>query len=602
MPDAALSVGPSSSLAALLSGANADSTASAGKAASGTDPFAALLANATGPKAPASPGKAGPVDTLAALLASAAPVVDVAPVASGEQLTGAAPATGGTPVSLPHAVAKPVAFPPATTDPVGDAVDADLDPTTLLAVPVAASPIQTRPAATPVPVKAVRAAALMPSAPVAAEIMSVETDAAATAPNDKSGDKDDLPGRPSDSQDPLGDAIASGATAVLAFAPAIAPPIAPHTEVRTPVPTPVRIDAPIAAKPLKLPAPTAVVAPALSKAQPPAAGSDGSSDQAAAQLDPGSSQADDDARQRPAPTAQAKPAATQLPPEVAKAVTDALKQKGVAPLAAADPTVAPDATPVATAAKPPIEPQPQQPAAKRPEQQPAPVQTQASARRRNDEAPAPRRASDARKRVDPAPADAVAAATIEQAAGTPRTGFALGANAVAKGDTIVEQTLTIAKDGAWLDRLARDIAGAGSGNDLHFKLNPQNLGALSVAISQKDDGASIRLTADNQTTRDILVDAQPKLIAEARAHGLRVSDTQVDVRQDDKQQQNQSNSQESHRWAQNQNGQSGQQAQTGQNGQNRQSSPEHKPFVSNLGRKANEESESPERDSDALYA
>jgi len=575
MPDAALSVGPSSSLAALLSGANADSTASAGKAASGTDPFAALLANAAGTKASADPAKTSPADTLAALLASAAPVASVTLAANVEPVASVMPATAVTQAALPSVAAKPVIPSPTATDPAADTVDPELIPTTLPAVPVAARPNQAHPAptvATPVPVKTVRAAAALPAAPVAAETAPVETDAATTAPKDKSGGEDDIPSRKRDSEDPLGDAIASGATAVLALAPTIVAPVQPETVAQTPVQTPVRIDAPIAAKPLKLPARTGVPASALTKVQAPAAGSDGASGRAAAQLDPGSSQAEADARQQPAP------------------------------LAAADPTVAPDATPVATAAKPPIEPQPQQPAAKRPEQQPAPVQTQASARRRNDEAPAPRRASDARKRIDPAPADAVAAATIEQAAGTPRTGFALGANAVAKGDTIVEQTLTIAKDGAWLDRLARDIAGAGSGNDLHFKLNPQNLGALSVAISQKDDGASIRLTADNQTTRDILVDAQPKLIAEARAHGLRVSDTQVDVRQDTKQQQNQNNSQESHRWAQNQNGQSGQQAQTGQNGQNRQSSPEHKPFVSNLGRKANEESESPDRDSDALYA
>jgi hypothetical protein len=81
-----------------------------------------------------------------------------------------------------------------------------------------------------------------------------------------------------------------------------------------------------------------------------------------------------------------------------------------------------------------------------------------------------------------------------------------------------------------------------------------------------------------------------------------VSDAQVDVRQDDRQSQNQGSNPDHQRWAHNQHGPAGQQAQNGQNGQNRQSSPEHKPFVSNLRRKADAESESADRDSDARYA
>ena len=185
------------------------------------------------------------------------------------------------------------------------------------------------------------------------------------------------------------------------------------------------------------------------------------------------------------------------------------------------------------------------------------------------------------------------------------------APAVSQSDAVVQQTLSIARDGAWLDRLARDIAGsAANGNDLHFKLNPENLGALSVSIRQSADGASIRLTADNETTRDILVDAQPTLVAEARAHGLKVSETQVDLSRNSSQGQDQTRgqnhaqtqnpgaSQDTSRWAQGSGGQHAAQ----QNGQNRQSSPDHQPFVSNLGRKADGESETVNRDSDELYA
>ena len=605
MADALLSVG-SSSLAALLSGANADSAAST--ATCGTDPFAALLATATGSKNIAGPAKAGSADTLAALLASAAPVAaSVAPMTSVAPIANMAPVTNAMPVETVTTDAAPVASSSPAMDPVSDAVDPDLLPTGLPDFPTAARPAPTisKPVApAPAPAKIVLAAAPVPAAPalLANETAPVEAEATKISAKDKSDDRDDVPSRKADSDDPLGDAIASGATAVLAFAPTIVAPIQPDAVVQTPARVPVRADTAIAATPIKLPA--NIPAPNLARAQAAVARTNDSTAQAGALIDAGSAQADADARQQPAPAADAKPAATQLSPEVAKAVIAALKQNDAAPLTTvpADPAVSPDAAPPATAAKPQIEQQPSQMTVKPAQQQSVPAPAQATVRRRGDDTPAPRRAGDARRRIDPMPTDVASAGTTQQAGETPRTGFALGASAPAKGDAIVEHTLTIAQDGAWLDRLAKDIAGAGSGNDLHFKLNPQNLGALSVAISQKDDGASIRLTADNQATRDILVDAQPKLIAEARAQGLKVSDTQVDVRQDDKQSQNQSPNQDSQRWAQNQNGQNGQQAQTGQNGQNRQSSPEHKPFVSNLGRKANEDSESLDRDSDALYA
>lgn len=569
MPDTALSVTASSSpLAAVLSGGHADSSAPA--KAQSKDPFAALLADATRGEKPATSGKSASSETIAALLASAAPVPTV-PVA-----------------------ATPTPATPATAE----------------AVPLDALPAE------PLPLDP-------DAAPHAAKAKTKNADADADA------DKDD-------DSDALADAIASGATAVLAFAPAIVAPVQNQTPARIdapvatpskpasvgaisgrpglkpvktdaapiqdpPVPALAQVDADAAQTPA-FTAPAAPLPPEVAKAvaalkQGDLKPADPTNAPAAIKTDP---DADAPKQQAPAPL----PAATQLPPEVAKAVMTALKQSDGAPATTtmADPR---EAQTAALAAKAQAEQKAQQPTVQHGSHPAVPAQAQprTTAHDSSEEAPAPRRAGDTRKRVDPVLTDAASAAAAPRTADTPRTGFALGgAAAAAKGDALVEQTLTIAKDGAWLDRLAKDIASAGSGNDLHFKLNPQNLGALSVAISQKEEGASIRLTADNQQTRDILVDAQPKLIAEARAQGLKVADTQVDVRQDDKQQQNQGNSQDSQRWAQNQSGQNGQQAQTGHHGQNRQSSPEHKPFVSNLGRKAAEESESPDRDSDALYA
>jgi len=536
MPDVALSASPSP-LAALLSGGVADPTATTAPPSQGSDPFAALLASAAVLTKSDAPGGAKTADPLAALLASAVPVA-IAPVAP-------------TPIAV-----------------------------------VAATP----------------------TLPVAAEALPVATDAAHSKSKTESKAEDDDADVDSDSKDdggdPLADAIASGATAVLALAPAIVAPVQPQTPPPSPVQTRIAIDAPIA--------------PRLPKVTPPAglvparqATSDTQVQMQAARAAATPTQINSEATHADAQTPQqqtqqqatdATPPTVELSPDTVRAVVAALKQGGANPatVAQSDPTGAPVAA-EAPKSQLPLQQEAQQPkpaAALHVQREAGPVQP-APARRRSDEVAVPRRTGDTRKRVDAAPADVASTGLVQRGSETAQPTISRPVTDVqAKGDTIVEQTLTIARDGAWLDKLAHDIAGAGSGNDLHFKLEPQNLGALSVAIRQSDDGASIRLTADNQTTRDILVDAQPKLIAEARAQGLKVSDTQVNVRQDQSHSQNQGSSQDMHRWAQNQAGHNG----SSQNGQNRQSSPGHQPFVSNLGRKAEADSESPDRDSDARYA
>jgi hypothetical protein len=90
--------------------------------------------------------------------------------------------------------------------------------------------------------------------------------------------------------------------------------------------------------------------------------------------------------------------------------------------------------------------------------------------------------------------------------------------------------LDLAKDGAWLDRLARDIARTANHDaQLRFQLNPEHLGSLRVELANTADGTAIRLSADTEAARAILADAQPRLIAEARAQGLRISEAQVDL-------------------------------------------------------------------------
>jgi flagellar hook-length control protein FliK len=93
-----------------------------------------------------------------------------------------------------------------------------------------------------------------------------------------------------------------------------------------------------------------------------------------------------------------------------------------------------------------------------------------------------------------------------------------------------DRQLDLAKDSAWLDGLSRDIASTGDAKGtLRFGLSPQRLGDIQVEMKRGDDGAAITLTTGNVATQAILTDAKPQLLADARAHGLHISDARVDL-------------------------------------------------------------------------
>ena len=99
-----------------------------------------------------------------------------------------------------------------------------------------------------------------------------------------------------------------------------------------------------------------------------------------------------------------------------------------------------------------------------------------------------------------------------------------------------QRSLDIANDNAWLDRLAHDIAqAAGNEGAIRFRLHPETLGHLRVELSQGEHGTAVRLTADTEQARAILADAQPRLVAEARAQGVRIAETHVDLSGSDRQ-------------------------------------------------------------------
>ena len=143
--------------------------------------------------------------------------------------------------------------------------------------------------------------------------------------------------------------------------------------------------------------------------------------------------------------------------------------------------------------------------------------------------PVEREAAPAVAEAQPSPAaapfsaiPATAPATAPAPAAAPQAG--------APVDPTVERELDLARDGEWLDRLARDIARTAEGDaPMRFKLHPQTLGHMRVELSQGDHGTSVRLTVETEAARAILADAQPRLAAEARAQGVRIAESHVDL-------------------------------------------------------------------------
>jgi hypothetical protein len=125
----------------------------------------------------------------------------------------------------------------------------------------------------------------------------------------------------------------------------------------------------------------------------------------------------------------------------------------------------------------------------------------------------------------------VAAFELTRPADVAQIGTQSAPQALDSAELLIEHQLDMAHEGEWLDQLARDITrSAGSDSSpLRFRLNPENLGSLRVEISQDRNGAAVRLTTDTEAARTIIADAQPRLIAEARAQGIRISETHVEL-------------------------------------------------------------------------
>lgn len=94
--------------------------------------------------------------------------------------------------------------------------------------------------------------------------------------------------------------------------------------------------------------------------------------------------------------------------------------------------------------------------------------------------------------------------------------------------TGVDRHLDLARGDAWLNDLASDIvATATNGGRLSFGLAPETLGRMNVEIRLSAAGVSVHMTTSTETARDMLTAAQPRIVDEIRAQGVRVAGTEV---------------------------------------------------------------------------
>lgn len=85
-------------------------------------------------------------------------------------------------------------------------------------------------------------------------------------------------------------------------------------------------------------------------------------------------------------------------------------------------------------------------------------------------------------------------------------------------------------DPRWIERMAQEIAEIADGDGrTRFRLNPETLGSMEVSVRHTPDGISVRFEVESEATRTLLAHAEHRLQAEARAHGLRIADAQVDL-------------------------------------------------------------------------
>ena len=95
---------------------------------------------------------------------------------------------------------------------------------------------------------------------------------------------------------------------------------------------------------------------------------------------------------------------------------------------------------------------------------------------------------------------------------------------------VADRAMDVARGSLWLDQLAGDIAAMQDNDrDLVFRLIPAQLGQLDVKIANRDDGIQLSFNTQTDEAAHIIGGAQPRLVEELKAQGVRVAGSEVNT-------------------------------------------------------------------------
>lgn len=106
--------------------------------------------------------------------------------------------------------------------------------------------------------------------------------------------------------------------------------------------------------------------------------------------------------------------------------------------------------------------------------------------------------------------------------------LANGVQALGGAQAVTDRQLNLARDNLWLDQLASEIVAASDSTDrLSFRLMPSHLGRLDVDLSMSNAGLNVNIATSTDEAGRIVSAAQPGLIDNLNAQGVRVADAQI---------------------------------------------------------------------------
>lgn len=213
------------------------------------------------------------------------------------------------------------------------------------------------------------------------------------------------------------------------------------------------------------------------------------------------------------------------------------------------PTPAPDVPPSAPAGSPPISAPTTLPVPATPAIQSLPIQPDAPRPARAASVlpvlPVPLPTVESAPPADPTPQEASSSTPpvesalfdVLPAAPDPQPAPAAAPQARGTGADTQPQAPLDTTDPHWIARMADEIARtAGDDGRARFRLNPETLGSMEVTVRHTADGISVRFEVESEQTRALIAHVEHRLQAEARANGLRIADTQVDLASQQQQQ------------------------------------------------------------------